>query len=142
MSDTPTLTGVDIGEAQRAVGAVLDRLLAETGTPFETWVTVNALASAPEPLTRSELVARLAAGLKLDRASVEAVVADAAAAGLLHVSSVVELTAAGQDVHRRISAGIGAVTPELYGGIPQDDLATAHRVLRTITDRANAYLSR
>jgi DNA-binding MarR family transcriptional regulator len=73
---------------------------------------------------------------------VESTVADASAAGLVRVGSVVELTPAGRDLHRRVSAGIAAVTPELYGGIPQEDLATAHRVLRTVTARANAYLAR
>jgi len=142
MTDTPTLTGVDIGEAQRAVGAVLDSLLAETGTSFETWVAVNVLATAPASPTRDELVTRMAAGLKLDAAAVESAVADASDAGVLRLGATVELTAAGQALHRGVSAGIAAVTPQLYGGIPQEDLATAHRVLRTVTDRANAYLTR
>ena len=43
MTDTPTLPGVDIGEAQRAVGAVLDSLLAETGTPFEPFTVKNGI---------------------------------------------------------------------------------------------------
>ena len=143
MTDAPTLTGVDIGEAQRAVGAVLDSVLAETGTPFVTWVAINVLATAPAsvPLGRDELVGRMVAGLKLDRATVESAVADASAAGLVRLGSVVELTAAGQDLHRRVTGEIAAVTPQLYGGIPEPDLATAHRVLRTITARANAYLS-
>jgi DNA-binding MarR family transcriptional regulator len=141
MTDTPTLTGVDIGEAQRAVGAVLDSLLAEIETPFATWVAVNVLATAPAPLTGDALVCRLVSGLKLDSAVVEAAVAELSAAGLVRRGSVVELTAAGRDLHRRVSDGIAAVTPQLYGGIPQSDLATAHRVLRTVTDRANAYLA-
>jgi hypothetical protein len=141
MTDTPTLTGVDIGEAQRAVGAVLGSVLAETATAFETWVVVNALATAAEPVGRDELVDRLVGGLKLDRGSVESVVAEASAAGLLRLEADAELTAAGRDLYRRIAGGIAAVTPQLYGGIPQSDLATAHRVLRTVIERANAYLS-
>lgn len=142
MTDTPTLTGVDIGEAQRAVGAVLDSLLAETGTPFVTWVLVNMLATAPGPLGRGELVDRMAFGLKLDRPSAESAVSDAVAAGLVRVGPAVELTPAGRELHARVSGGIAAVTPELYGGIPASDLATAHRVLRTVIARANAYLTR
>jgi hypothetical protein len=142
MTHPPTLTGADIGEAQRAIGAVLDSLLAETGTPFVTWVTVNVLATAPAPLERDQLVGRMVGGLKLDRSSVESAVIDASAAGLVRLGSAVELTAAGRDLHRRVSGGIAAVTPQLYGGIPESDLATARRVLRTVTDRANAYLSR
>jgi hypothetical protein len=142
MTDTPTLTGVDIGEAQRAVGAVLDSLLAETGTGFTTWVALNLVAIAPSPLRRDELVVRMVAGLKVDSASVDAAVTCAESVGLIGVGQAVELTSAGRDLHRRISAGIAAVTPQLYGGIPQSDLATAHRVLRTVTSRANAYLAR
>ena len=91
MTDTPTLTGVDIGEAQRAVGAVLDSVLAETGTPFVTWVALNILATAP-PATRDELVTRMVAGLKRDRASVDSTLASAEAAGLLRTEPGVELT--------------------------------------------------
>jgi hypothetical protein len=37
MTDTPTLTGQDIGQAENAVRAVFDALLAETGTTFHQW---------------------------------------------------------------------------------------------------------
>jgi hypothetical protein len=142
VTDTPTLTGVDIGEAQRAVGAVLDALLAETGTAFVTWVAVNVLATAPAPLSRDELVERMVAGLKLDPAAVQEAVAGASTDGLIVGDESVELTDAGRDLHARISGGIAAVTPQLYGGIPPEDLAVAHRVLRTVIDRANTYLAR
>ena len=47
MADTPTLNGQDIGQAERATRAVLDALLAETSTSFQSWVTLNVLATQP-----------------------------------------------------------------------------------------------
>ena len=41
----------------------------------------------------------------------------------------------------QIQGGIGQVTQRLYGGLPESDLAIAHRVLATVTERANAELA-
>jgi hypothetical protein len=56
MSDTPTLTGQDIGQAERATRAVFDRFLAETGTTFDQWVTLNVLAAAESPVDGEEVL--------------------------------------------------------------------------------------
>ena len=41
----PPLNGQDIGQAEHATRAVLDRLLARTGTQFRGWVILNLLAA-------------------------------------------------------------------------------------------------
>ena len=41
MSPAPTLNGQIIGQTERATRALLDRLLAETDTSFDTWVTLK-----------------------------------------------------------------------------------------------------
>ncbi len=56
--------------------------------------------------------------------------------------NLVTLTAAGTVRFEQIQGGIGEVTARLYGGLPETDLATAHRVLATVTERANAELAR
>ncbi len=53
----------------------------------------------------------------------------------------VVLTAAGAARFGEIQGGISEITARLYGGLPEADLATAHRVLATVTDRANAELA-
>jgi hypothetical protein len=54
----------------------------------------------------------------------------------------VVLTAAGAARFAEIQGGISEITARLYGGLPEADLATAHRVLATVTERANAELAR
>ena len=51
------------------------------------------------------------------------------------------LTAAGAARFGQIQDAIGQVTARLYGDLPEADLATAHRVLATVTERANAELA-
>ena len=62
MTDTTTLTGQDIGQAERATRAVLDALLADAGTPFEQWVALRLLDAGP--VSRSAVVERIVDGLK------------------------------------------------------------------------------
>jgi DNA-binding MarR family transcriptional regulator len=155
MTDTPTLTGQDIGQAERATRAVLDRLLADdpalgqAADPFLQWVALNLLATGG-PTTEERLVGRLTAGLKLGEPPIVAALAQLVAAGLVstepaatggEVTAPVELTAEGAEVFGRVSRGIGRITDRLYGGLPPTDLATAHRVLATVTERANAELA-
>ena len=130
-----TLNGRVIGQAERATRAVLDRLLARSGTPFEQWVAVN--LTATEAPTRDGLVARLAAGLRTDAAA--DIVTDAERAGLL--TGDITLTAAGRERYEQISAAIDGLTGRLYGGLTAEELDVAGRVLLQVTDRANAELA-
>jgi hypothetical protein len=127
---TTPLNGQIIGQAERTTRAVLDRLLATTGTSFEQWVALN--------LSAAGTLDTLAAGLRIDPAGAAAIVAGLTDAGLLTAAG--SLTPAGRARHDEISAGIAGITERLYGGLPAADLATAGRVLTTITDRARAEL--
>jgi hypothetical protein len=90
---------------------------------------------------RARLVARVVDARKFAAADVEAAIAQLAADGALSVESgQVALTATGQEVRRRIRARIDEVTSGLFD-FPADDLATAGRVLATVTERANAFLA-
>lgn len=53
----------------------------------------------------------------------------------------VALTALGIARFEQIQDSIGQVTRRLHGGLPEADLAVAHRVLATVTERANAELA-
>jgi len=129
-----------IGQTESALGALLGPVLAEAGRSFEQWV-VLAVAADGTPVDRDRLVARVVDARKFAAADVAAAIAGLAADGALSVESgQVTLTAAGQEVRRRIRARIEEVTSGLFD-FPAGDLATAGRVLATVTERANAFLA-
>ena len=147
MTPTPLLTGQDIGQAEKATRAVLDRLLAQTGTTFHGWVILNLLATHGSALGHDELASRVTHGLKIDEATVDAAVTDLVEHGLLRrtpsaaAGPDITLTPSGTARFHQLRDGIAQITERLYGGLPADDLAVAHRVLAAVTERANAALA-
>jgi hypothetical protein len=143
MSDTPTLTGQDIGQAERAIRAVFDRLLAETGASFDQWVTLNLLAIAELPIEPDELLDQLTAGLRIRESTARAAIDEVTFGGLVRATADpvrLELTPDGSARVQAIRRGIAQIAARLYGDLPAHDLATTHRVLATVTERANAEL--
>lgn len=143
----PTLNGQDIGQAEHATRAVLDRLLARTGTQFHGWVIINLLATGGGAMDEEELTGRITHGLKIGEDAAHAAAAALAWQGLISREPAagggtqVALTPAGTARYEQIQDGIGQVTRRLYGGLPESDLAIAHRVLATVTERANTELA-
>jgi hypothetical protein len=138
----PTLTGQDIGAASRATGALFQRLLARIGTEFNGWVMLNVLATNGASLTREDLVNRVAQGLKIDAGEAADSLDKIAHSGLVRdVDGAVALTNAGTGRYKEISDGAGAIAQRLYGDLPAEDLAAAHRILVEVTERANAELA-
>jgi hypothetical protein len=139
---TPTLTGQDIGAASRATGALLQRVLAGTGTEFNGWVMLNALATNGSTLAREDLVNRVTRGLKIDAAEAADALAKIVHSGLVtDVNGAVALTATGTDRFEEIREGAAAIGRRLYGDLPAGDLAATHRILVQVTERANAELA-
>ena len=144
MTTAPTLNGMVIGQAEAATRAVLDNFLAETGTSFLPWVTLNLLTLAGGKLAEDELALRVRRSRKVD--TPPAVAALSELIGLGHVvrtagtPSLIELTGSGIALYERIRSGIDAITDRLYGDLPPDELMTAARVLTILTERANAEL--
>ncbi|MCX5339121.1 hypothetical protein [Streptomyces atratus] len=145
MSVTPTVNGQVIGQAHYATRAVLERLLATTGTTFHQSVALNVIAESGEAIERGRLVDRMTGTLKIDAEVAEATVAELSAAGLLEEvpgsTPRVGLTPAGRDRRQAHGAGIADITARLYADLPAEDLATAGRVLTEVTARANAVLA-
>jgi len=143
----PALNGQDIGQAEHATRAVLDRLLARTGIQFHSWVIINQLAASGGALGEDELTGRITHGLKIGEDAAHAAAAELAWQGLISREPAagggtqVALTPAGTARFEQIQGGIGQVAQRLYGGLPESDLAIAHRVLATVTERANAELA-
>jgi DNA-binding MarR family transcriptional regulator len=145
MSTTPTLNTQVIGQAENALGALMDRVLDRTGGTFRQWVALNLTAVSGGAIDRDQLASRLTGALKIDDAAALAAIAELTTAQLLEAlpgqGSRVGLTDAGQARYRQVRAALDELTARLYGDLPADDLATAGRVLAVITTRANAELA-
>jgi len=145
MTTNPLLTGRDIGMAEKATRALLDRRLAEADLPFASWTVLYTLAAEPEPVTREELVRRLVYGLKIGEGEASAAVDGLAADGLVAPAPGADglaMTQAGEAVHGPIRQAVAEITVELYGDLPEADLAATQRTLAEVTRRANARLAR
>ena len=140
MTHAPVLNGQVIGQAERATRAVLEVLLAESGAPFVSWVSLNLVGTQGET-TADSLVDQLVAGLRITDSEARASIDDLVRTALMTSSDMVRLTAEGMARYQRISDGIAEITRRLYRDLPHDDLVVARRVLETITERARAELA-
>jgi DNA-binding MarR family transcriptional regulator len=140
MQTYPSLNTQVIGQAESALGAILDPLLAQTGTTFRQWLVLTVTAASGADIDRATLVARIAGARKIDGAEVETAIGELAAAGLARAASRVTLTEAGQATCTGIRAALEEITARLFD-FPAEDLATAGRVLAIVTARANAELT-
>lgn len=141
----PSLTPQIIGQAENALRALLERTLAGTGLAYRHWVALSVIAGSAAPADEDELAERVEGVLRVDDATARGVIAD------LHAREVVELTPddrshirltdAGRVLHGDIRAAIGPIVSGLLDEIPDDDLRTAGRVLKLITERADEVLA-
>ncbi len=145
MTGIPPLTQ-SIGQAENALRAVLDSLLARTGTTFVQWVTLNMLARSGTAVPQDQLLRQISGALKLDVPAVLTTLGELATLGLVSTPpgdpARIELTALGDAQFQSLRQSIDSVTERLYGDLPMDDLATTHRVLGIVAERANAELGR
>jgi DNA-binding MarR family transcriptional regulator len=143
MASYPVLSTQVIGQAESALGAILDPLLARTGTTFNQWLVLTVTAASGSAVVRDQLVARITGARKIDAHQVETAISELAAAGLVLPGDEtrVGLSEAGQGRYHEIRAALQDVTARLFGDFPPEDLATAGRVLAIVTARANAELA-
>jgi DNA-binding MarR family transcriptional regulator len=144
MPQTPTLTGQDIGEAQGAVRALLDQILADTGSTSNEYIALRVLAVRGPSASPAALHEFLAGQrqLGLDLAAVGELFGGLEAKGLItggspDGSGPTQLTGEGAALYARLSGAVTAVTKRLYADFDPDDLATAHRVLVQVIERAD-----
>src|SRR4051794_26820345 len=116
---TQTLTGQDIGQAHHATRAVLQRVLAGTGTEFNQWVTLNVLGSNGSALGEDELVARVGNGLKIAEAGARDLLTELLDQGLVIRTATrtasagpaqLELTTAGTARFDQVKAAIAQIS--------------------------------
>ena len=146
MSSTPPFGTQIIGQTEKALNAILDRLLDGTNLTEPQWVTLTLTVLSGGTVDRDELISRVAGALKVTDADAKARVDELAAAQLVarpeDPASPVLVTEAGRDLQSRIRSEVGEITGRLWGDLPGDDLATAGRVLSTVLTRANDELAR
>ncbi len=140
MQAYPSLNTQVIGQAESALGALLDPILARIGTTFTQWLVLTVTTAAGGDSDRSQLVDRIAGARKLDGAEVEAAIGELRALGMLEGTELVSLTESGQARYSHIRHAIDDLSARLFD-FPAADLATAGRVLSIVTARANAELA-
>ena len=145
MSTYPTLSTRVIGQAEKTLGAILDRQLAGTGLTEPQWVILTLAVTSGAAVERKQFTRMVAGALKISETQARARVGDMVTTQQLQITGeapAVTATGAARQLHSRISAAITQITQRLWGDLPAGDLATAGRVLAIITERANAELAR
>src|SRR5262245_2088788 len=137
----------DIGQAERAMRALLERLLKKARLSFPERTVLVFLDSAG-PLPREELVRRLIGGRVVpDAAAARATLDFLLSEGLLGTDGSVgedfrlEATAAGEGVYGPLRHAVSRITDELYGNLSFADVEATHRTLTEIVRRANERLA-
>jgi DNA-binding MarR family transcriptional regulator len=144
MTQPPALTGQDIAEAFGAVQGLQEHTLAGTGSTAREHVVLRVLA-VRGPFESPASLHDLLAGqrqLALSPAAAGELLAGLEARGLASGTAKdspgpARLTPEGTEEFRRLTETIAPAVRELYSGMSPEDLATAHRVLRQVVDRAN-----
>ncbi len=105
-------------------------------------MALQAVAKAPAPLAHSDLVQLLRDGLKIDDATVNAVIDELRTAGMVMFDGDrLSATADGAALFERVNTQTRQLSQQIYAGLPAEDLVVAHRVLATLAARANAVLA-
>jgi DNA-binding MarR family transcriptional regulator len=144
MNDTTPPFAQLIGQTEKTLNAILDRLLA--GAVIEPqWVALVLIAGSGGTAGRGEFTSRVARALKTDRQTAARHVGELAAKGLVLTApqedSAVTLTEEAHQLLGRIRKQTADVTGRLWGDLPQPDLDVAGRVLSTVLERAEADLA-
>jgi DNA-binding MarR family transcriptional regulator len=146
MSQPATLTGQDVGEAEGALTALLNQVLAGTNTGITRtqYLALRVLALRgpfPSPAALHDYLAGQPQ-VGLDLPQVAGLFHSLEASGLVTGSDPdgpgpTLLTPQGAALNAKLADAVAARTKRLYADLNPDDLATAHRVLVEITERAN-----
>ncbi len=110
MTQAPTLNGQIIGQTERATRALLDVLLVETDTPFDTWVTLKFVGDNRE-VPAGALVQQLAVGRVISDSDAEGIVAAVRSAGFLTGGDMITLSEQGREPLRARSARVRPTSP-------------------------------
>jgi len=146
MNNPPTPFGTQlIGQAEKTMNAILDRLLAGRVSEPE-WITLVLIAGSGGSADHGQLTAHVAHALKENQKQAAARVGQLAGRGLVQIEPGPGSGVALPEAGRRLVAGLqqqtAEVTERLWGDLPAADLEVAGRVLRTVLERAEAEHAR
>lgn len=142
-----TVNGRVIALAHVAGRALVERVMAHHGPTFHQSVALRAVVVAGESIGREELVGDVTGLLKIDESVVRGVIEELTATKLPEEDpaeasrSRLRLTDAGRELCESTAAETAEISARLCAGIPVEDLAIAGRVLKLVTERANAELA-
>jgi DNA-binding MarR family transcriptional regulator len=126
-----------------ALRTVRNTALEKNGIAFELWVVMEALMETRD-MNREKLIGRLAELSVHDQASAAQAIDQLRERRLITTTDrgIIELTAQGEALSNKVIATRSELRTQLYGGIPNEDIATTNRVLDTIRERAAAVHAR
>jgi hypothetical protein len=131
-----------IGQAEKALNAILLRELSGTGLDERGWVTLTLALRAEPGLELDTFTDRLASSLHSGAEEARAAVAGLIGRGMLERDGeVLRVAPAARELHAQIRAAIAPITERLWGDLPPADLAAAGRVLEIVRERAGVELS-
>jgi DNA-binding MarR family transcriptional regulator len=128
--------GPTLAFAERTLTVQLRRHLAERGTTPETWYALQLIATRGPALSRETLSADLEGSRTLTVEATRELLARLEADGLICGDAEVDLTEAGEVLHRSLREYIAIPTAQLLGQFDPEDVATTVRTLQAITARA------
>jgi DNA-binding MarR family transcriptional regulator len=130
--------GYTLAFAERTLTALLRAHLAERGIEPETWYALQLIAMHGPALDRQALTDELSGSPTLTAGSTSELLARLEAEGLIRGGRQVELTPAGQTLHRSLSEYVAVPRVRLLSQFNPDDIETTVRTLQAIAERAAA----
>jgi MarR family transcriptional regulator for hemolysin len=126
-----------VAQSARQWRRAIDRKLLPLGLTEATWLPLLHLSRSQQPPRQKDL----AQVLQLDSSSVVRLLDALQAAGFIaraegndRRAKTVELTEAGHATVRQVELVVDAVRAKYLGGLPEDDLATAFRIVQSISE--------
>jgi len=141
---TPVFSAQLLGRTEKTLNAILGQLLAGSGVTEPQWVALTLAVTSGGEIDRDTYASKVAGALRVSEAHAGAQITELAAARLLEPASgggPITVTESGRQLYQRVRAATETITQGMWGDLPAADLQAAGRVLRTVLDRADAYLA-
>ena len=133
--------GQTLAFAERSLTAVLRRHLAERETTPETWYALQLIATRGPAVAREAVSRDLEGSPNLNADSTRGLLARLETDGLIHGEAELDLTTAGEAVHRSLREYIAGPRTRLLSQFDAEDIETTVRTLQAITERASEELT-
>ena len=144
----PATIGQAVGIAETELTRLLAGVLAETGTPRETYLAMQRLSFLGGAPATEAFVRDLSDALALDQPAAAALADSLRTAGLIHDlerdatgGGLVELTPAGAALQDRLRRSAGRLSADLVAPFDASAIETTIRTLQAVTERAREMRS-